>query len=214
MLGSSTIFNHYQENALTRGPQKRKFDDGDESHLGEGPRKRARFINEGHMRPSSATACPVSLPTEEHVSQWDWSSLDCDYPTELLGHADFSAFQPNATGEISRFQDVSPPNDGGSTLPQLPDHAWSATGDNGISLDNTSNLVASDPPSGAPLDLWATSCSLGSQRLTLGNDACPDENSICMEDILQRDCDFLFNLQDNYNHSSLDGSLHGERDTR
>jgi hypothetical protein len=104
MLSFSTISNHYQEKALTRSPQKRKFDDDDDkSHPGNSPRKRARFINEGHTRLSSATACPVSLPTEEHVSQWDWSFLDCDYTTESLGHADFSAFQPNATGEISGF---------------------------------------------------------------------------------------------------------------
>jgi hypothetical protein len=68
MLDSSTIFNHYQKDALTRGPQKRKFDNSDKSHLGEGLKKRARFINKKHMRLSSAIACPVSLLTEEHVS--------------------------------------------------------------------------------------------------------------------------------------------------
>jgi hypothetical protein len=67
-----------------------------------------------------------------------------------------------------------------------------------------SNLVASDSLAGVSLDLW------DSQRLILGNDACSDDNLICMEDILQQDCDFLFNLQDDYSRLSLGGSLYGE----
>jgi hypothetical protein len=196
--GSSTIFNHDLENALTRGPQKRKFDDdGDESHPGTSPRKRARFINEGDMRPWSATACPISLQPEERVSQWDWSSLDCDYSTESPGHADFSAFQPNAVGDISMygFHDVSP-NDGSSALPQLPDRAWTGTRDNGISLNNMSNLITGDLPSDGPLDLWTTSCSPGCQRLTSGDDAWLDDHTFHMEDVVHQNGDFLFNLED------------------
>jgi hypothetical protein len=60
-----------------------------------------------------------------------------------LGHVDFSAFQTNATGElsISGFQDISTSDDG--------------RGD-GINLDNASNLVTGSLPSDGPLDLGAT----------------------------------------------------------
>jgi hypothetical protein len=105
------------------------------------------------MRLSSATACPVSLQTEEYVSQWDWPFLNCDHITNSLGHTDFSAIQSNATGEISRFQNDFLTYDGKSTLPQLSDHAWNGTRNNDISLNNTLNLVTGDLPSDGPLDL-------------------------------------------------------------
>jgi hypothetical protein len=129
-----------------------------------------------------------------------------------LGYADFSAFQPEATDElsISGFQDASTTNEGRSILPQLPDHAWNATRDNGLSLDNMANLVSGNLPSDAPRDLWATSSSPGSQRLMSENDAWLDDYSVCVEDILQQNYGFSFNLQDDYNRSSVDSGLQGE----
>ena len=65
-----------------------------------------------------------------------------------------------ATISMYGFHDLSP-NEGTSTLPQLPDRAWTGTRDHGISLDNVSNLVTGELPSDGPLDHWATSCSPG-----------------------------------------------------
>ena len=60
-----------------------------------------------------------------HVLEWDWSSLhDYGCATGAPGNVDFSAFQPQATGELSipGFRDASMAN-GGTSLPQLHDPA-------------------------------------------------------------------------------------------
>src|SRR5438045_2723910 len=55
--------------------------------------------------------------------------------TEGLQHADFSAFQVDAAGELMfGFQDVSTSEDREFNLHQLPDHGWHATHDNDIGL--------------------------------------------------------------------------------
>jgi hypothetical protein len=94
-------------------------------------------------------------------------------------------------------------------LHQFQDHALNATQDNGIGLDNVSDPVTDNLPSDAPLDLGATSRSSDSQRMTSENNVWLDDHSSWMEDILQQNCHF-FNLQGDYNGSSMDVGLQGE----
>jgi hypothetical protein len=232
--GAGTTSTHIR-NITNQSLQKRKlgFDDecdDDTGHPGTSPRKRARFLNEGYMRPSSAPACAMPLqrastgeilatreaePVTEaagHVSQWDWSSLhDYGCATGAPGHVEISAFQPKAAGELSNpgFRDASMANGGTSLPPQLHDPAWDATPDNGISLDIMSNLLSEDVPCDAPQDHWGTSGSPRSQRLVSDNDPWLEDHSVCVGDILQQDYGLAFDLQDEYNRLSEDLGLQG-----
>jgi hypothetical protein len=100
-----------------------------------------------------------------------------DTVTEGLQHAEFSAFKVDATSELSMFgfQDVSTSENGGLSLHQLPGHAWHASHDNEIGLDQ-----------------------VDSQRLISTKDAWALEDIIQQncDDIVQQDYSALFDIQE------------------
>ena len=120
------------------------------------------------------------------------SSNSLQNPDGAADQLDFPTYQTSASGESPNFgfQDESNSEKGGFNLHELQDDAWNAMHDD-MGLNNMH--LATD-----------------NQKLTPTSDIRAQNHPTIVENMIEHDFDFIFNLEDDHRRSSSEANLQGE----